>query len=664
MEVLLFISAILLLMIGHYFKMLRWKQFVEIYESPNEQILLRSLTIGYLINFCLPFRIGEVIRIILSGRKMKNGISFSFSTVLVDRYLDIIIVSILFSLFAISRINEKIVLNSVIFYVMITVALVIFLIIALKYSRIIKKIVRKVCSIFNPKLQLNMLFFCWSTITSFKDIFWKVNKINLIKYTTIIWIAYLSSYFMLGLFLSKEMNENDFFSIFTTLFSRSSLDSGTFDLFNTIQTMTLSPQIWFAAYLLVPLLALWMISYLPTNLKNAVFSGKVTSSGTVLNLLPQVSEEDRLNFLEAYFSGDGREYLAKYIELNQNISILQDYSAGSNATVMLCIDESKSFYRKYAFGEDGDKLYEQLQWLRKYKNKLPLPNILNEQHGDGYCSYDMEYSTSASGLFNYMHSRPIAKTRIILRHSLDTLAENLYSYNALKADENTILTYINGKVKSNLEKIKNAKEIKNLYEFDELIINGRVYKNLKLLEEYLDTEYLSQIFKDDIYTEIHGDLTIENIICIEELSESPEFYLIDPNTGNVHNSPNLDYAKLLQSLHGGYEFLMKTQNVSVIKNEIDFLFTRSQIYDQAFAFYVSYLQEKFNEQQIRSIFFHEVIHWLRLMPYKIKKNGNRSLLFYAGLIMVLNDVVDWYGTTDKNELDLKPQLKQTQSIFA
>ncbi|GGJ00890.1 lysylphosphatidylglycerol synthase transmembrane domain-containing protein [Paenibacillus hunanensis] len=664
MDVFLFIAAIFLLLIGHYFKMLRWKQFVEIYESPNEQILLRSLTIGYLINFCLPFRIGELIRIILSGRKMKNGISFAFSTVLVDRCLDIIVVSILFSLFAISRINEDLFLNSAIFYGTMAISLIILSIISVKYSRLIKIFLRKICSIFNPKLQLNMLFFCWSIITSFKDIFRKVNKFDLIKYSSIIWISYLSSYFMLGLFLAKEMHKNEFFGIFSTLFSRSSLDSGTSNLFTTVQTMSLSPQIWFASYLLIPLLVLWVISYLPTNLKNAVFSGKVASSGATLNLLPQVSEEDRLNFLEAYFSGNGREYLAKYIELNQNVSILQDYSAGSNATVMLCIDENKSFYRKYAFGEDGDKLYEQLEWLRKYENRLPLPKILSEQHGDGYCSYDMEYSVSASGFFNYMHSRPIEKTKSILRHSLDTLAESLYNCNSIKADNQTILKYIDGKVKSNLEKIKNAKEIKHLYEFDELIINGRCYKNLKLLEQYLEVDYLIEVFKDDIYTEIHGDLTIENIICTEEENDQCDFYLIDPNTGNIHNSPNLDYAKLLQSLHGGYEFLMKTQTVSVNKNEIKFLFTRSQIYDQIFAFYLSYLQEKFDEQKIRSIFFHEVIHWLRLMPYKIEKNGKRSLLFYAGFIMVLNDVIEWYSQVDTNQSNRLQKLEQSQNVFA
>ena len=50
--------------------------------------------------------------------------------------------------------------------------------------------------------------------------------------------------------------------------------------------------------------------------------------------------------------------MAKFIEINQNITILQDYSAGSNATTMLCTDGAATFYRKYAFGADGAKLAE------------------------------------------------------------------------------------------------------------------------------------------------------------------------------------------------------------------------------------------------------------------------------------------------------------------
>ena len=84
---------------------------------------------------------------------------------------------------------------------------------------------------------------------------------------------------------------------------------------------------------------------------------------------------------------------------------------------------------------------------------------------------------------------------------------------------------------------------------------------------------------------------------------------------------------------------MNTKNVSYENNKIEFLFTKSSVYNKLLDELVIYLKEKFGEKALRSIFYHEIIHWLRLMPYKINKNeGEKSLLFYAGLIMVATDV--------------------------
>lgn len=41
-----------------------------------------------------------------------------------------------------------------------------------------------------------------------------------------------------------------------------------------------------------------------------------------------------------------------------------------------------------------------------------------------------------------------------------------------------------------------------------------------------------EIFKDDLYTDIHSDLTIESIICTRDSEGKDDFYIIDPNTGN------------------------------------------------------------------------------------------------------------------------------------
>ena len=190
----------------------------------------------------------------------------------------------------------------------------------------------------------------------------------------------------------------------------------------------------------------------------------------------------------------------------------------------------------------------------------------------------------------------------------------------------------------NLKKIREDRALRELVACDTLWINGTEYKNLNRLDGLFDHARLRELFAADPVGTIHGDLTIENIIC---RTDNDGWYLIDPNTGNLHESPFLDYGKLLQSLHGSYEFMMKTPRAAVQENRIDFQLTRSAAYDALLAALMEDLKQRYPRAQVESILMHEVIHWLRLMPYKLAKDRKRAPMFYAGLVMVANDVADF-----------------------
>lgn len=84
---------------------------------------------------------------------------------------------------------------------------------------------------------------------------------------------------------------------------------------------------------------------------------------------------------------------------------------------------------------------------------------------------------------------------------------------------------------------------------------------------------------------------------------------------------------------------MATKNVEIDKNKINFTYTKSEAYTYLFKSLDEYMNQKFSYERVRSIYYHEIVHWLRLMPYKIEKNGKRVLLFYAGMLMVMDDVI-------------------------
>ena len=640
MNVIFLIVAIITLSLAHFVKILRWRLFIEIYEEPRNRNLIQALSLGYFINLFFPFRvIGDFFRAIYSGRKMKNSYSLSFSTVIVDRILDIITVGILFYIFYVFSIYNKQIEKSFRFYMLFSVLIISLIILFYFLKRYIKIISLKVASLFNTNIELNILKFMWALIWNFKDIFLKINKFKILIITTLMWLLYTFSYYLFSLFLLSQNYNFRLVDIFFLLFSK--------DIFGMdFLLIEKKVSMFFYIYMITPIIIMLLIS--------KFFMLKTYSKKNhrevedYFNLFPNQDNKEKLEFLRKYFLDKDKSYINNYLKINQKITIIRDFSAGSNATTMLCMKKDEIFYRKYSF-EDIEKLYEQVEWIiENKKRKLPLPEIIRKEKTNNYCYYDMLYKPTSIPLFEYIHSTPFEETWEMIENILKKLEEVLYTNKLRKADTESINKYIDLKVRDNITKIYDSKILKKLLRYDEVIINGKSYKNLSYYLKYLSKEYLYNIFKDDIYSDIHGDLTIENIICNLNTMEE-KYYIIDPNSENINNSANLDYAKILQSIHGGYEFMMRTYDISVEENQINFLFIKSQAYSYLYKKLNEYMNSKFEKEKIRSIYFHEIVHWLRLMPYKLKKDGKRALIFYSGLLMVLNDVIEKYGDRDENK---------------
>lgn len=614
--------------VGHIFKMVRWSKFIEIYEEPQKGNLLRALSIGHILNYVLPFHAGDIFRIVIAGRKMRNGIGFSFATVIVEHYIDIIVVAAIFVGIQIGG-GISTSLNSIVFYGIFLTVVIPITYLLIRFNKYIKVAIRQFATIFNDRIELSILFFAWSLISSFKDMYRKISIQVVCLWTVLMWASYLLSYWLIAESVKLSGYEYRLRDVFNMMFSSSSMKSLVYS--NSLELLECKTLIIIGIYLLFPLFILYAVS---------VIVNKRHADQSYINLLPHVNPADRLNFLEAFFSGNSNEQHKGFLDINKDINILQDFSAGSNATTMLCMNKDVAFYRKYSFGQDSEKLWQQIVWINNNAGKLPLPKILNVIHKPNICCYDMAYSSSAIGFFQYIHSNPIEQSWSILKTVLETLNSSLY-INQRPSDRITVKKYISEKVAKNLQTIKESYLFKDLLKYDTIVVNGTEYENLPILEELLSEKKLIDIFANDSYSDIHGDLTIENIICnTSKQSEKGGFYIIDPNVGNIHNSMYLEYGKLLQSLHGGYEFMMKTKSVKVEGNHIDFTFTRSSAYDYLFAALDEYILEHFGIEGHKSIYYHESIHWLRLMPYKLRKDKERAAMFYAGLVMVLNKIKD------------------------
>ena len=332
MSIVLFIIAASTLCLAQIIRVLRWKMFIEVYEEPRRRNLIQALAFGNLINLIFPFRIaGDLFRAVYSGKKMKNKYAFSLSTVIVDRILDVIMVGIIFSIFMF-KISNRQIEKSFVFYILFSISIVVVLILVYGLKKYIKIISLKIASLFNQNIELNFLKFMWSLIWNFKDIFKKINKIRMVSLTISMWLIYLFSYYVFSLFLMMKGYNFKLVDIFIIFFS-----NDTFGV-NQLAIMSKIPVLFYA-YILISIIEMLIISiafkekfsYMAKNQKNEIY----------LNLLPNQNNKEKLKFLEKYFMDNDKTYIENYLKINQNINIIRDFSAGSNATTMLCMKNDK-----------------------------------------------------------------------------------------------------------------------------------------------------------------------------------------------------------------------------------------------------------------------------------------------------------------------------------
>lgn len=628
MEVKIFLLSIFFMIMGHIFKIKRWGLLISVYEKPVEYNLLNAMTLGHTLNTIFPIRIGDIVRIIWAGKKLKNSYSFSLATVIADLYIDFITVGAIFFFSIISRKGIYYLEKIPYYYAFIFILIIPITFLVIMWKKYIKLFVKKVASIFNERIELSLLYITYLCFTSIKDIFQKINKLKFIFLTFGIWTSYIISYSLFAKFMQKKGENYSIFDIFSKLFSGASLYN--------IEKKILP---YWIIYLLLPLgicLLFSLVLYVLVKKENFYYR----------QTLPQINSRERLAFLKTYFSNENRENMRAYLEINKDVLIIEDISAGSNASTLIVMKKDGTlFFRKYAFNDDGIKLKKQIEWIEKHFDDIPLPIIVEKEEGYNYVTYDMKNLGNSIGMFKYIHTMPLKESWNILKKALEDI-QRLHKRNLRESNEKDIEQYIKSKVVDNLKIIlTESKYIKNLEKYKSIFVNGVELSTLRNYDKILNIEYLKSIFNDDKYSDIHGDLTIENIIGIldnniEKLvgKEYGEYYFIDPNTGNIHDSPFLDYAKLLQSLHGNYEFLMNVSEIKIEKNYINFMVTESDAYVQLYQKYYSYLKEKFSNRDIISIFFHEIIHWLRLLPYKIKKNDKLAVVFYTKLLKIIADV--------------------------
>ena len=218
-----FVLALVLVLVGHAFRLLRWEQFIRIYERPLRGQMLRGMAGGYALNFVLPFHLGDVFRAVFPGRRMKSGVGFALATVIMDRFLDVWFVALGFIAFSLLGQGGAAVRGAARYYLVFSLVLAAALVLVSVLRDWLKKICLAFCGIFNDTLKLDGMMFFWSLINTFKDL-GRVKIGRLAANTVLMWAAYLGSYTALGAALTAAGQPMKLVGVFDLLFGRSAAE--------------------------------------------------------------------------------------------------------------------------------------------------------------------------------------------------------------------------------------------------------------------------------------------------------------------------------------------------------------------------------------------------------------------------------------------------------
>ena len=164
MITILMIMAITLMVIGHVFKVKRWGLYISVYENSNYGNLLEALSVGHAVNALFPVRIGDIFRVVIAGKKLKNGYAFSIATVLTDLYVDLLTVGAMFWGLSVLGKGGTYLREVAYTYQIIFLFIIPLTFLAVVFRKYLKRCIATFSSIFNERIELWLLYTSYLSI--------------------------------------------------------------------------------------------------------------------------------------------------------------------------------------------------------------------------------------------------------------------------------------------------------------------------------------------------------------------------------------------------------------------------------------------------------------------------------------------------------------------
>ncbi|MCF4175269.1 lysylphosphatidylglycerol synthase transmembrane domain-containing protein [Vibrio sp. McD22-P3] len=620
-----FSLAVLLLIVGHSVRVRRWNNILPSESDSLRSVQFASLSLGYVINFFVPFKLGELVRACSYSFLGKRDLSVSLASVVFERLIDILLWSVLASPFLVLIVGNSINLesNNLLGIVVSLLGITFCVLIATKGR--VKYISNYISSIFNDEISYNLRHFFWALGESYLRV--RGNLLSFTVNTLMMWLLYACSYLFLSLSLDAPI------AVLVSSLFNSPLSSTLEVIVNNVSVADavvisiyfLCPVIFISGYVLIKN----KFSYQPKR----VISWFANPSMQMPNKKDYFAskEQFKLFLLRSFRNEVGIISEFDKFGMGDKVVLHRIFHGGSDALTTLIENSGNLYVRKFASSRGKEKLLAQKSWLTTHQGDLPLASVSDEKSSTDCYVYDMPYSTTSVDFYEYIHTVDTEQSWNVLQQ----VVENIGYFHDLKqnghATSEEINKYIEEKLVDNFNNIKSlASEI---FENQYVIVNSQKI-DLDIIENWINSSEVVSEFEHKITTTIHGDLTIENVIIDPEAEKG--WFIIDPNVGNLFESPLIDYAKLMQSLHLGYESLNRSIDCQYQGDSLSVSFYRSSQYAALSEKYDAWLETNYSRQFLKEVRLHEIIHYMRLIPYKFRKDEQVGIAFTACMLLLVD----------------------------
>ena len=621
-SVLFLTAAILSISLGHILRGLRWRLIIEEEETNRSAQLLNALSWGYLLNLILPLKLGEIMRMYIAGKGQPTKFKATvIASVFYERLLDLIYVCAICIGILLIWLNSQgstiplELLKTTQYFVLGVILLISAITISLKAPAFSKILILKSSRLLEPELARIFFLVAFIFIDLIKRSTRLLRRKQFHTLTILMWTSYLLSYFFTGTVLySKNWIEN-FSIVWLKVFSfPNSSDDGNQNLGLGLQI----PPLEMLFLSLIPTILLLILTKFAIISKINLFQNSAQENSKLLEF---ASSKQEFDFLTTYFTGDSRNFCNSYITLNQNIKILRDKSGSSGAITIFAERNGVEFFRKYGDNHHKNKkLQEQISWLRAQSDML-VPEIMMASNIGSIFHYDMKKEFESEDLISFIHATRIEEVNQLFLEILEQVNEKINKPRTVALGVRTVFTldYVEQKVFGNLEFVRRQWDYLGLDSENALVINGINYGKRDEILGFLESFPWASVIQDGLFGDVHGDLTIENIIYSP--SKSQKFFLIDPNPFDSVAPIALDFSKLMQSLDLGFEFRTFDSVQRFVGNKVKITDLRSHQYVELQSTLQGYINKKFPSVSKRELQAHLVIHLLRLQKDIITEQG-------------------------------------------